>query len=425
VLEYAASSGKNISKELIINILHNQASIYQKLWELNNCSNYLEGIIYNYDQFIRETSTQGSIIHPHSHLHDHPADAIDPLRARMKQKLARYHLQYCAVNSQLADHEAALTSVKRAHQLMSECILGSVDEVKRQFSKEFECDGRTMSTRLSLLLGLVLFDKRFEEKLDFNELNKNLLKSTHFSLQILEENKRGRHDYCASEDADYCEHLLNYSIGNIVEIVPLKFNSSEIGLVSVMKDKASREVDREFHIHNKIILLSTCFFSRATELRLKSVEIYKKNLEERKFSREYRLSINYHLLAVVMVALFVPYNVKYLTEILLSYEKHYGTSLLEYKTVEAESLTKIAELLNIEVIEHSSVTESLPPIALKTDEVDVELDSKNDYNLKVNFESDRLKKLDKLKSLKKITKELTEPPKKYEEKELKTINKSK
>lgn len=100
-----------------------------------------------------------------------------------------------------------------------------------------------------------------------------------------------------------------------------------------MKDKSSREIDREFHVHNKMILLSTCFFSKATELRLKSVEIYKKNMEERKFSREYKLSVNYHLLAVIMVALFVPYQVKYLNEILLSYEKHYGVSLVEYKTV--------------------------------------------------------------------------------------------
>lgn len=66
---------------------------------------------------------------------------------------------------------------------------------------------------------------------------------------------------------------------------------------------------------------------------MKSVEIYKKNMEERKFSREYKLSVNYHLLAVIMVALFVPYQVKYLNEILLSYEKHYGVSLVEYKTV--------------------------------------------------------------------------------------------
>ncbi len=50
---------------------------------------------------------------------------------------------------------------------------------------------------------------------------------------------------------------------------------------------------------------------------------------------------------------------------------------------------------------------------------------RNDYNLKIGFENDRLKRLEKMKSLKKITKELTEPPKKYEEKDLRTLNKSK
>lgn len=40
--------------------------------------------------------------------------------------------------------------------------------------------------KLSLLLGLASFDKRFEEKLDIFELNKNILKSAHFSLQIWE-----------------------------------------------------------------------------------------------------------------------------------------------------------------------------------------------------------------------------------------------
>lgn len=49
---------------------------------------------------------------------------------------------------------------------------------------------------------------------------------------------------------------------------------------------------------------------------------------------------------------------------------------------------------------------------------------KNDYNLKINFDSDRVRKLDKIKSLKKITKELTEPAKKFEENQIKVMNKS-
>lgn len=62
--------------------------------------------------------------------------------------------------------------------------------------------------------------------------------------------------------------------------------------------------------------------------------------------------MSYHLLAVIVAALFVPYDLKYLTEILTSYEKHYNTSLLDYKTVETESLHKIAELLGIEITDH-------------------------------------------------------------------------
>jgi hypothetical protein len=70
--------------------------------------------------------------------------------------------------------------------------------LKKQFQKEFECDAVTKNTRISLLLGLVNYDKRFEEKFDYAEMSKNILKCTHFSLQILEENKKRRHDYCTT-----------------------------------------------------------------------------------------------------------------------------------------------------------------------------------------------------------------------------------
>jgi len=53
----------------------------------------------------------------------------DPSRLRMKQRLARYNLQFCAVNSQLAEHDNALSAVRRAYGLMSECVQGSLDEI--------------------------------------------------------------------------------------------------------------------------------------------------------------------------------------------------------------------------------------------------------------------------------------------------------
>jgi hypothetical protein len=145
----------------------------------------------------------------------------------------------------------------------------------------------------------------------------------------------------------------------VVEIVPMKYETTE----SVGRER--REGEREFHVHNKIILLSTCFFSRATELRLKSIEMFKKNPEERKFSREYKLSINFHLLAIIVVASFIPYNLRYLTEILLSYQKHYSTNLLEYKTVEIESINKILELLEIEAADNDKTIQINAPQPLE------------------------------------------------------------
>ena len=47
MLEYAAESCQNISKELIILVLHNIVSLSQVQWDLATASNYLEGLIYN------------------------------------------------------------------------------------------------------------------------------------------------------------------------------------------------------------------------------------------------------------------------------------------------------------------------------------------------------------------------------------------
>lgn len=48
----------------------------------------------------------------------------DPTKSKMKQKLARYNLQFCAVSSQLATHDVAIQAVGKAHNLMLECMNG-------------------------------------------------------------------------------------------------------------------------------------------------------------------------------------------------------------------------------------------------------------------------------------------------------------
>lgn len=77
------------------------------------------------------------------------------------------------------------------------------------------------------------------------------------------------------------------------------------------------------------------------------------------------------------------------------------------------------QILGIEVITYSHEPKLL------TQKAQLQLDSKNDYNMKINFEHHRGKKLEKMRSLKKITKELADPNKKYESKEHRVGNKSK
>jgi hypothetical protein len=53
ILEYAASCGKTIDKYIIISVLHNEACCYQKIWELEKCSQYLEALIFNFNSFMK------------------------------------------------------------------------------------------------------------------------------------------------------------------------------------------------------------------------------------------------------------------------------------------------------------------------------------------------------------------------------------
>lgn len=58
ILEYAASCGKTIDRNIIICVLHNEACCYQKSWELEKCSNYLEALIYNFNSYLKPQDRQ-------------------------------------------------------------------------------------------------------------------------------------------------------------------------------------------------------------------------------------------------------------------------------------------------------------------------------------------------------------------------------
>ena len=59
----------------------------------------------------------------------------------------------------------------------------------------------------------------------------------------------------------------------------------------------------------------------------------------------------YHLIAIIIASLFIPYECRYILDILASYSKHYSCNLEEYKPIEQESIEKIIVLMGFKMKE--------------------------------------------------------------------------
>lgn len=120
ILEYAASCGKTIDRFLIASTLHNEACVYQKLWELDKSSDYMEAILYNMSNYI-DSATPVEINH---NLKNPNSESYQTLSAFIYRRLstAVYHLQYSAVNSQIGRHDLAIDSSRKSLQLLSQIL---------------------------------------------------------------------------------------------------------------------------------------------------------------------------------------------------------------------------------------------------------------------------------------------------------------
>ena len=52
LLEYAASCGKSLDRDIILTILNNKAFIFRNSWNLDQSLRYVEAIIFNLKEFI-------------------------------------------------------------------------------------------------------------------------------------------------------------------------------------------------------------------------------------------------------------------------------------------------------------------------------------------------------------------------------------
>jgi hypothetical protein len=122
ILEYAASCGKTIDKYIIISVLHNIACCYQKVWELDKCSQYLEALVFNFNSFMKtDPPPRNDPFKNDSHSDDRKRRSEDSIIAESldrKTFLARYYLQFCAVNSQTDNHSGALIAGRKSIEIM-------------------------------------------------------------------------------------------------------------------------------------------------------------------------------------------------------------------------------------------------------------------------------------------------------------------
>jgi hypothetical protein len=156
---------------------------------------------------------------------------------------------------------------------------------------------------------------------------KSIIKSAHFSLQIWSNNRTYNSDLHKDDDSlsRLKEKLKHLAIGTIMEIVPNAYDKLACEAVEDDPDESILSME-EFML--RVFFLSVGYFSVATELRILSNTLCKgKREEDRKNSHEFKESMVYHLIAIIIASLFIPYECRYIVDILASYSKHYSCNL--------------------------------------------------------------------------------------------------
>lgn len=107
-------------------VLYDSACAYQGLWQLDKCSKYLDGVIYNLESCLKEDEQTVTTFKSSSpHLTDYKANRIKKLKF-----LILTNLQYSAILSQLAQHEKSLENAKKTWKSLADMFKECFDYVK-------------------------------------------------------------------------------------------------------------------------------------------------------------------------------------------------------------------------------------------------------------------------------------------------------
>ncbi|CAD8110216.1 unnamed protein product [Paramecium sonneborni] len=387
MLEFAASCGRVIDRNLIIIILYNQACAYQCQWILDKCSKYLDGVIYNMEIGIKEDEQDLQTL---PNLQEKQAQLI-----KRQTFLVKAYLQYTAILSQLGKHKQALINSQKAAQTMRELfkiannfcqqwlqINGSQGtattsqsnvSVRNESSHNIDKkkNGQTYQVKDEIEFGRLVIDSaqdvlkdmiKQEDLVSIRPDKKQLLKETKRQLYNWRNNPENNEKQIrkelklVSQNEEYrsllgiqnlAEWIKNFNIGSIMHMAPQIYEEfTQFG--EMIYELAKRQ------LLEKVIYLSISYFTIATELRFVELEKAKQHgvKDDKLDTEEFKLSELYHLKSIEIACRNITYQSPYISHLITSYHKHYNINL---DVIREESLQSSASEKIIEDLDQSKV----------------------------------------------------------------------
>ncbi|CAD8180633.1 unnamed protein product [Paramecium octaurelia] len=387
MLEFAASCGRVIDRNLIIIILYNQACAYQCQWILDKCSKYLDGVIYNMEIGIKEDEQDLQTL---ANVQEKQAQLI-----KRQAFLVKAYLQYTAILSQLGKHKQALINSQKAAQTMRELfkiansfyqqwlqVNGSqetattsqsivsmrndsshnLDKKKKgqtyQLKDEIEFGRLVIDSASDVLKDMIkqedLSSIRIDQKQLLRETKRQLYnwrnnpenneKSVRKELKLVTQNEEYRSLLGIQNLADW---IKNFNIGSIMHMAPQIYEDfTQFG--EMIFELAKRQ------LLEKVIYLSISYFTIATELRFVELEKAKQHgvKDDKIDTEEFKLSELYHLKSIEIACRHIAFQSPYISHLITSYHKHYNINL---DVIREESLQSNASEKIIEEQEQSKV----------------------------------------------------------------------
>ncbi|CAD8169311.1 unnamed protein product [Paramecium octaurelia] len=366
MLEFAASCGRVIDRNLIIIILYNQACVYQCQWVLDKCSKYLDGVIYNMELAIKEDEQDL----------ENFATAQEKQAQLVKRQtfLAKAYLQYTAILSQMGKHNKALLNSQKAATTMRELFkianhfcqqwsqnngsLGTAttsqsnisvrsnQQEQQQQDQDKQKKTQKYQMKDEIEFGRLVIDGAKDilkdmirqvdlEKIPVNE--KQLLKEAKKQLYFWRNNPENNEKHLrkelklVSQNEEYrsllgiqnlAEWIKSFNIGSIMHMEPQVYDDfTQFG--EMIYELAKRQM------LEKVIYFSISYFTIATELRFMELEKAKQiGVKEDKIdTEEFKLSEMYHLKAIEIACRHITTQSPYISHLITSYHKHYNINL--------------------------------------------------------------------------------------------------